>query len=102
MCTCFSFVGVTMNSFNMSLLKIMLVSIEGALRNIMYLVPCFLTNNISIKPHTFLAVGGRPWPWLFDMIVSERSEFNTNSLMPFLFKSFIPLIVVAMSFLSTC
>ena len=51
MCTWFAFVGVTMYSFDMSLLEIMLVSIEGALMNIMYLVPFFLTNNIFIKPH---------------------------------------------------
>jgi hypothetical protein len=51
MCTCFAYVGVTMNGFDMSMLEIMLVVIEGALRNLMYLVLCFLTNNITIKYH---------------------------------------------------
>ena len=81
----FAFVGVTMNSFDMSLLKIMLVSIEGSLRNIMYLVPCFLTiiSPLNIMYFTFLTIGGRPWKWLFDMIVLERSEFKENSLTSF-------------------
>jgi hypothetical protein len=35
----------------MSMLEIMLVVIEGALRNLMYLVLFFLTNNITIKSH---------------------------------------------------
>jgi hypothetical protein len=34
-----------------SMMEIMLVVIEGTLRNVMYLVPFFLTNNIVIKSH---------------------------------------------------
>ena len=51
MCMCFAFVVVTMNGFHMSRLEIMLVVIEGALMNLMYLEPCLLTNNIPIKSH---------------------------------------------------
>lgn len=44
-------VGITMNNFPLSLFKRMLVIIEGAMRNRLYIVPFFLTNNVPIKYH---------------------------------------------------
>ena len=53
---------------------------------------------------TFLAIGGRPWPWSWplDITVFDMSEFKTNSLIPFVFICLIPLLAAAMAFLSTC